>query len=84
MGKVGRGLEDSETLFALICISKYDVRNRQYHDLKHFVYFFSRAETEIRTGAWIDLYLKELNILQSRKNVTKSWQEKEEIREYKH
>ena len=40
VGKVGRGLEDSETLFALIYISKDDVGNRQYHDLKHFVYFF--------------------------------------------
>ena len=40
MGKVGRGLEDSETLFALIYISKDDVGHRQYLDLKHFVYFF--------------------------------------------
>ena len=40
VGKVGRGLEDSETLFVLIYISKDDVGNRQYHDLKHFVYFF--------------------------------------------
>ena len=41
MGKVGRGLEDSETLFVLIYISKDDVGNRQYHDVKHFVYFFA-------------------------------------------
>ena len=40
VGKVGRGLEDSETLFALIYISKDDMGNRQYHDVKHFVYFF--------------------------------------------
>ena len=40
MGKVRRGLEDSETLFALIYISKDDVGNRQCHDVKHFVYFF--------------------------------------------
>ena len=45
----------------------------------NILYIFSRTETEIRTGAWIDLYLYELNILQSRKNVTKSWQEKEEM-----
>ena len=33
----------------------------------------------MRNGAWIDLYLYELNILQSRKNVTKSWLEREEM-----
>ena len=46
----------------------------------NILYIFSRAETEIRTGPWIDLYLYELNILQSRKNATKSWQEKEEMK----
>ena len=40
MGKVRRGLEDSETLFALIYFSKGDVGNGQYHDIKYFVYFF--------------------------------------------
>ena len=42
-------------------------------------FFFFQSLTEIRIGAWIDLDLCKLNILQSRKNVTKSWQEKEEL-----